>query len=109
MVSTRQEALTIASEVKAELTKIYGPRLRAVYLYGSAARDQLGPDSDIDIAVILDHIENNSLERRRTSGLGSALSLAHNTLVSFFFSDEADLKTGRFAIHRFINEEGVPA
>jgi predicted nucleotidyltransferase len=107
MVATRQEAMEIAAKTKAELQKIYGGRLKSVYLYGSAARDQLTPDSDIDIAIILDHIENSFLEHKRTSELGSELSLEHNTVVSFFFSEDADLKTGRFAIHRFINEEGI--
>ena len=48
---------------------IYGDRLRGVYLYGSGARDQLTPDSDIDIAVILDAAPDRFAEHERTSEL----------------------------------------
>ena len=75
MVETRQQALKIAGIVRHRLQDVYGPRLRAVYLYGSAARDQITPDSDIDIAVILDKIQNRFEEHKRTSKLGSDISL----------------------------------
>jgi predicted nucleotidyltransferase len=107
MVTTRQRALEIAAEARRGLETLYGERLRGVYLYGSAARDQLTPESDIDIAVILDHIPSRFEEHRRTSKLGGDLSLDHDTLVTFFFASDADLQQGRFAIHRYIKEEGI--
>ena len=58
MVTTKEKALTIASKTRRVLEGIYGERLRGVYLYGSAARDQLTPDSDIDIAIIPDEIQS---------------------------------------------------
>jgi len=83
--------------------------LRGVYLYGSAARDQLQPGSDIDIAVILDQIIDRFEEHERTSQLASDGSLEYNTLVSFLFVSEADYQKGRFAVHRTIKEEGILA
>ena len=56
MVENRQQAMEIAIIARRRLQDIYGRHLRGVYLYGSAARDKLTPDSDIDIAVILDKI-----------------------------------------------------
>ena len=109
MVENRQQALEIAILARNGLQDIYGPRLRAVYLYGSAARDQLTPNSDIDIAVILDKIPNRFEEHKRTSKLGSDISLEYNTVVLFFFAEERDLQTDRFAIHRAIKKEGIPA
>ena len=41
MVTTRQQALEIASKARQVLEEIYNGRLRGVYLYGSAARDEL--------------------------------------------------------------------
>ena len=109
MVATREQALEIASKVRIELEKLYGQRLRGVYLYGSAARDQLTPDSDIDIAVVLDKLSNTYAELKRTSQLGSDLCLETSALVMFLFVDETDLRNGRFSIHRAIKEEGIPA
>ena len=107
MVATKKEALEIATEARRNLENIYGQRLRGVYLYGSAARDQLTPDSDIDIAIILDEIPSRFEEHERTSQLGSDISLEHNTVVLFFFAEEDDLEAGRFAIHRSIKREGI--
>jgi len=109
MVATRQQALEIASRVRIELQKLYGQRLRGVYLYGSAARDQLTPDSDIDIAIVLDKLTNRYAELKRTSKIGSDLCLETSALVMFLFVDETDFRNGRFSIHRAIKEEGIPA
>jgi predicted nucleotidyltransferase len=109
MVATRQQALEIAEKVRAELERLYGQRLRGVYLYGSAARDQLTPDSDIDIAIVLDEIRSRFDEHERTSRLGSEVSLEYETLVTFLFVSEDDYQKGRFAIHRRIKEEGIAA
>jgi len=109
MVTTRKQALEIAKKVRDELDKLYDKRLRGVLLYGSAARDKLDEDSDIDIAIVLDEIPDRFAEHERTGDLGSQISLEYNTLVSFFFVSEADYQKGRFAIHRRIKEEGILA
>ncbi|MBL7187214.1 MAG: nucleotidyltransferase domain-containing protein [Phycisphaerae bacterium] len=101
--------MEIAVEARTHLQNIYGHRLRGVYLYGSAARDQLAPDSDIDIAVVLDEIPSRFEEHSRTSRLGSDISLDHSTVVLFFFAEERDFEAGRFAIHRAIKSEGIRA
>ena len=107
MVTTRDQALEIAAKVRIELEKIYGERLRGVYLYGSAARDQLTAESDIDVAVILDHIPNRSHEHEWTSQLGADISLECGTVVLFFFAEQEELEEGRFPIHEVIKQEGI--
>jgi len=109
MVTTRQQALEIAAKVGGELEKLYGKRLRGVFLFGSAARDKLDEDSDIDIAIVLDEIPDRFAEHERTSQLGSDVSLEYDTLVSFLFVSQADYQRGRFAVHRTIKEEGILA
>ena len=44
----------ILAEIKRRLTEAYGERLRGIIVYGSEARDESGPDSDIDVMVLLD-------------------------------------------------------
>ena len=37
-----------------DVHKIYGERLKSVILYGSYARGDFGPNSDIDIMILVD-------------------------------------------------------
>ncbi len=43
----------ILKEARSRLEAVYGERLRGVVLYGSFARGTQGPDSDIDLLVLL--------------------------------------------------------
>lgn len=48
---TREELL---KEIKTSLSKAHGKRLRGAVLYGSEARGTAGPDSDVDVLVLLE-------------------------------------------------------
>lgn len=108
MVTTRKQALEIAKKVRDGLEKLYGERLRGVLLFGSAARDKLDEDSDIDIAIILDEIPDRFAEHERAGDLGSEIGLEYNTLVSFFFVPQGDYEQGKYAPYRAIKREGIP-
>lgn len=43
----------VARKVKEALVRAYGDRLAALYVFGSRARGDHKPDSDLDLAVIL--------------------------------------------------------
>jgi predicted nucleotidyltransferase len=47
---TREQLL---KEIKWRLARVHGERLRGAVLYGSEARGTAGPDSDIDVLVLL--------------------------------------------------------
>ena len=51
VTSPVREAL---EEMKLLLVRIYGERLRGVYLYGSHARGEATEDSDVDVLIVLD-------------------------------------------------------
>ena len=104
---TRSRALEIAAKARAELQRIYGDRLRGVYLFGSCARDEAGEDSDVDIAVVLDHVNDRFAERERTSDLFSDLSLAEGVFVSRVFIAEDDFHRSRNPLCHVIQTEGV--
>ena len=55
----------VAEAVAVDLRALYGDRLVAVVLYGSRARDDAHPESDIDLAVILDDTPSPWDELRR--------------------------------------------
>lgn len=64
------------------LAEIYGERLKGVYLFGSHARGEADEESDIDILIVLDRVDDYSSEIERTSGLVSRLSLECGRSIS---------------------------
>lgn len=54
-----------ARSVASDLRRIYGERLRRVVLFGSWARADAHPDSDVDLAVVLDRVPDPWAELRR--------------------------------------------
>ena len=51
---TEKKIREIMERFSSETKKLYGQALRTVILYGSCARGDFAPDSDIDIMVLLD-------------------------------------------------------
>lgn len=49
-----QTVQSLIEKYVSEIKKIYGTHLRQIILYGSYARGDYGPDSDIDIMILLD-------------------------------------------------------
>jgi predicted nucleotidyltransferase len=86
--------IAIAHRMRKGLSDIYRERLRGVFLYGSRARGESGPDSDVDILVVLDQMGPYGIELRLTSGLASDVSLDAGLIVSRTFASEADWLTG---------------
>jgi predicted nucleotidyltransferase len=72
----------VAREVACDLGEIYGDRLMDVVLYGSSARDDASPESDIDLLVVLDEIASRQTELARMSGILWKHSLANDTVVA---------------------------
>ena len=86
--------MAIARRMRKGLSDIYRKRLRGVFLYGSRARGEQGPDSDVDILIVLDRVGPYGEELERTSKLASDLSLDAGVIVSRAFASEVDWRTG---------------
>lgn len=86
--------VAVAHQMRKGLSDIYRERLRGVFLYGSRARGESGPDSDVDILVVLDQMGPYGIELKLTSGLASDVSLDAGLIVSRTFASEADWLTG---------------
>ena len=72
----------ILFKLKTSLKDIYAERLQGLYLYGSFARGQERPGSDLDVAMILDDFERPWMEIQRTSQIVSELSLEYGITIS---------------------------
>jgi predicted nucleotidyltransferase len=97
------------SDLRRGLEKIYGPRLRGVYLFGSRARGDDGPDSDLDVLVVLDKVDHYMTELERTGALVSRVSLAAGVALSRVFVPESDWLSERTTFLENVREEAVPA
>lgn len=75
----------ILLRLSSELRLLYGERLAEVRLYGSYARGNQEPGSDIDVLVVLDGDVDPGEEISRTGRLVSSLSLESNHLISCTF------------------------
>lgn len=57
-----REARNVASAYAEEIHRHFADRVRDVYLYGSAARGDWSPESDVDVLIVLDDISDEDTE-----------------------------------------------
>jgi hypothetical protein len=80
-----------AAAVAAELRALYGGRLRRVVLFGSWARGDAHPESDIDLLVVLDRVDSPWVELRRMDPVLWRHSYQSNAVVAAVPVGERDL------------------
>lgn len=81
-----QEKLAeILASLRIALAELLGERLAAVYLYGSQARGDARPDSDIDVLIVLRDEFRYFEMVDQVSYITSALSLQYEVVISCAF------------------------
>jgi predicted nucleotidyltransferase len=83
-------SLAVAREAAAALADGFGDRLRGVWLYGSRARGDHRPDSDLDLLVVLDSVGAWRDEHGVAGDEIAALALEHGLVITRVFASEAD-------------------
>ena len=105
----------ILKHLKQDLTTLYGDRLIHLTLFGSQARGDQEPESDIDVLVVLRSQNiggaelrvNPGEEIKRTGKIVADLSLHYDVVISCLFMDETYYQTRNNALLRNIRKEGV--
>lgn len=93
-----------------EIKKIYGERLKSVILYGSYARGDFKPDSDIDIMILVD-LEDMEIEKygKQLSWSTYDFNEEHATDIKPIAKSDAHFKKwlGVYPFYTNVQKEGV--
>jgi uncharacterized protein len=100
---------SLLDEIKRGLYSIYGKRLESIYLFGSYARGDQEPDSDLDILIVLSDFDSHITEIDSTGELISDLSLKYAISISRKFIRKTDWISGDNALLRNVLEEAREA
>jgi predicted nucleotidyltransferase len=107
MTITLTNIKPILNELKQELQKMYGDRLVKLILFGSHARGEANPDSDIDLLAVLKSPVSQVQEISYMSELCVKILLDHNELVSIVPMSEDRFNAKGVALLRNIQREGI--
>jgi predicted nucleotidyltransferase len=89
------DPVEVARAVANDLRELYGNRLRNVLLFGSWARGDAHPESDIDLLVVLDRVESGWEELKRMDEILWRHSFANDTVVTAVPVAEDELEHAR--------------
>jgi predicted nucleotidyltransferase len=97
----------ILVKCKKTLAQTYGERLKGVILYGSMARKQASPNSDMDLLVLLAPPLDYFTELRRIVDVLYPLQLESKHLISAKPVSVTDYEAGSLSLYRNAKREGV--
>lgn len=89
------------------LREIYGPRLSRLILFGSQARGDATPESDVDVLVVLEGPISSYEEAKRTSRVATEAAAYRDTALSFVHLSEEEFGDTRRPLVRSVKEEGI--
>lgn len=101
------DAREVAAEVAADLRLLYGARLVDVVLYGSQARGDAQPESDVDLAVILHDVSSPWEELRHMDDVLWRHTLASGLTISATPISRAAWVDSRRPLVRTAKADGV--
>jgi predicted nucleotidyltransferase len=97
----------LLKKFKSELNRIYGEQLKSVYLYGSYARGDARPDSDIDLLMVIKG-EFDYLEMlKRSDDFAASFCLENDVVVSRAFVSEKAYKEKQIPFLINVRRDGV--
>lgn len=98
----------ILQKLKKELMQIYGDQISSILLYGSRARGDERPDSDIDILIVLKQEFDYSEMLRLSSDLTASLSLENDVVISRAFVSQEQFENRQTPFLMNVRREAIP-
>lgn len=97
----------ILHKLRQQLAQILGHQLAQVILYGSQARGDARPDSDIDVLIVVTGPVNYPDLMQRTSALVAEVSLQYDVVISRTFASAAQWETAHTPFFISVRREGM--
>ena len=97
----------LLAELRRRFEALYGPRLVRLMLFGSQARGDAEPGSDIDVLVVLEGPVRPGEEIRRTLDSVADLSLENSVVFSCIFVSRERFETELSPLLINVRREGV--
>jgi predicted nucleotidyltransferase len=97
----------ILAEIHDRFQNLYRDRLYRMILFGSHAREDADPDSDIDLLVVLEEPVDAGMEIERTGSIVTDICLEYGVVVGCVFVDKERFLTRQGPFLRNIRREGV--
>ena len=97
----------LLAELRRRFETLYGERLVQMILFGSQARGDAEPGSDVDVLVVLKDPVHVGEEVDRTIDLVADLSLQHNEVISCVFIGENRFTHRYGPLLRNVRSEGI--
>ncbi|MBI4319788.1 MAG: nucleotidyltransferase domain-containing protein [Chloroflexi bacterium] len=94
-------------DLKGALSRLYGERLRGVYLYGSYARGDYTADSDVDVLIVLEGPVRPGEEIGRYNDIVSDICLKYDLLISTLPVAEETFQKGPRSFFEPVRREAV--
>ena len=98
---------SILNETRICFDAIYAQRVKELILFGSYARGDFEPGSDIDLLLLLDHLEDLDTERARYMPAICELSLKYDRVVSVIPMEYETYQTRKTPLIVNVQREGV--
>ena len=98
----------LLAELRRRFEALYGPRLVRLMLFGSQARGDAEPGSDIDVLVVLEGPVRPGEEIRRTLDSVAELSLENNAVFSCVFVSRDRFENELSPLLINVRREGIP-
>jgi predicted nucleotidyltransferase len=98
---------TILTELRHRFEALYGERLVRMVLFGSQAREDAEPGSDIDVLVVLKGPVSPCEEIARTIDDVAGISLQYNEVVSCVFVSEEEFDRECSPLLLNVRREGI--
>jgi predicted nucleotidyltransferase len=97
----------LIAEFKSALKKIYADNIKQTILFGSYARGTFHAESDIDLLVVLENMENPYTEIDRISDIKFEFMLKYNIIITCLFSNTQKMEQQTEPVYFNIAKEGI--